>query len=359
MSQKPVHPDPEPLAAAVGWRVAFVSVLMATAVMVVLLLIQPGMVQAVSDMVEPIRTPVMDLYEAYCPSQLQPLVEKGASVFLSPWLYLLMLLVFLAEKVLPARRQRVFSVGMLQDFFGWFVIGSVVRVVMLGVLVKGLYWFCETFLAGIRLEAVEAWPVVWVVILAVLVGDFLNWFHHYIRHKIQVFWLFHVIHHSQEEMNMFTDLRVHLVEYWIAKPISLLPLFVLGLNIELAFWLALILESYTRIYHANLRTNYGPLRYILVTPQSHRVHHSILPEHFDKNFAVIFCIWDRIFGTQWTNYDDYPPTGVDDDRFPHERSVSGLRIITNYLKQLAYPFIIIVKYGPRCKRPMDTEQAEE
>ncbi len=292
----------------------------------------------------------------FFPEKLQPLVTKGASVFLSPWLYLLMAVVFVAEKVLPAdRRQRVFSAGMIQDFIGWFVIGGVVRVATVGLLVKGLYWFCGTFLAGIRIEAVNAWPLVIVTLLAVMAGDLLNWFHHYIRHKIEVLWLFHTIHHSQKQMNMFTDLRVHLVEYVIAKPITLLPLFVLGLDIELAFWLTLALESYTRIYHGNLHTNYGPLRYLLVTPQSHRIHHSVLPEHMDKNFAVIFSFWDRLFGTQWTGYDEYPPTGVADDRFPTERSVGGLRIITNYLRQLAYPFKVIWS-GSRCTGREETNR---
>ena len=289
---------------------------------------------------------------ALFPTSLQPILRKGAMIYLTPWLYLLMAAVFIAENILPAdRRQRVLSVGMVHDFIAWFVLGGVVRVALVGVLVKGLYWFCGTFMSGLRIEAAEFLPVIWVTILAVMAGDFLNWLHHYIRHKVALFWLFHTIHHSQQEMNMFTDLRVHLVEYVIAKPITILPLYLLGLDIQLAFWLTLILESYTRIYHANLRTNYGPLRYLLVTPQSHRIHHSILPEHFDKNFAVIFSFWDRLFGTQWTNYDEYPPTGVDDDRFPHEHSVGGLRIIKNYLKQLAYPFWMILS-GRRCGKPM-------
>lgn len=180
-----------------------------------------------------------------------------------------------------------------------------------------------------------------VSLLAVLAGDLLNWFHHYIRHKIGVLWLFHTIHHSQQQMNMFTDLRVHIIEYAIAKPVTILPLFVLGLDIQLAFWLTLVMESYTRIYHGNLRTNYGPLRYLLVTPQSHRIHHSALPRHLDKNFGVIFSFWDRMFGTQWPGYDEYPPTGISDAGFPHERSVAGLRVVTNYIRQMLYPFRVI------------------
>jgi hypothetical protein len=61
----------------------------------------------------------------------------------------------------------------------------------------------------------------------------------------------------------------------------------------------------------------------------------------DKNFGVIFSFWDRLFGTQWTGYDEYPPTGIGDAGFPHERSVAGLRIVTNYIWQMIYPFKVI------------------
>ncbi len=290
-----------------------------------------------------LASPFGYLIDTYVPQGLRPLATKAATVFLSPLLYLLIAAVFVAEKAIPAdRTQPVFSVGMIQDFLGWFVLGGVLRVALVGVFVSGLYWFCERYLAGLRIEAVTLWPTALVAVLAVMAGDLLNWFHHFVRHKIGVLWLFHTIHHSQKQMNMFTDLRVHLVEYVVTKPITIFPLFVLGLDLQLAFWLTLILESYTRIYHGNLRTNYGPLRYLLVTPQSHRIHHSAEPRHADKNFAVLFSFWDRLFGTQWPVYDEYPETGVDDARFPHEQSVGGLRILTNYLRQLLYPFIVIV-----------------
>jgi sterol desaturase/sphingolipid hydroxylase (fatty acid hydroxylase superfamily) len=281
-------------------------------------------------------------------------VEQGAAVFLSPWLYLVMGVVFVAEKAIPAiRSQPVFSVGVIQDFIGWFAFGGLVRVVLVGAFVSGIYWVCDRYLAGVQLDAAVQWPTWAAATVAIVMGDFLNWFHHWVRHKIGVLWLFHTIHHSQEQMNMFTDLRVHLVEYVVAKPISTIPLYLLGLDLELAFWLSLVLESYTRIYHANLRTNFGPLRHVLVTPQSHRIHHSADPRHWNRNFGVLFTVWDRLFGTQWTDYEEYPETGVPDAHFPHERSVGGARIITNYLRQLLYPFERLWSGARGCVRPED------
>ena len=137
---------------------------------------------------------------------------------------------------------------------------------------------------------------------------------------------------------MSTDLRVHFVEHFVTKPIVFPPLFMLDLNLEPAFWIVLFRDSYSRIYHANLRTNFGVLRYVLVTLQSHRIHHSLDPRHRDRNFGVLLSVWDRLFDTQWSDASEYPPTGITDPGFPYEHDVRGARILTNYLRQLAYPF---------------------
>ena len=92
------------------------------------------------------------------------------------------------------------------------------------------------------------------------------------------------------------------------------------------------------IYHSNLRTNYGWLRYVLVTPQSHRIHHSTLPEHHNMNYGVNLSIWDHLFGTQYRNYDDYPVTGLGDELFPHETSMHPLALAESFTAQLLYPF---------------------
>jgi sterol desaturase/sphingolipid hydroxylase (fatty acid hydroxylase superfamily) len=92
---------------------------------------------------------------------------------------------------------------------------------------------------------------------------------------------------------------------------------------------------YTRLYHANIRSNFGPLKHVLVTPQSHRIHHSIEPRHQDRNFSVILTVWDRLFGTLYPSYDEYPQTGVADVEFG-----TGLR---GLLAEFAYPFRAAVR----------------
>ena len=93
---------------------------------------------------------------------------------------------------------------------------------------------------------------------------------------------------------------------------------------------------HTRFCHANVRTNLGVLRWVLVTPQSHRVHHSLDPAHRDKNFGVTFSLWDHLFGTQHRDYDVYPECGIDDHDFPFEQEGRGP--LAAIAAQLVYPF---------------------
>jgi sterol desaturase/sphingolipid hydroxylase (fatty acid hydroxylase superfamily) len=330
----PITTDPAPRWGALFWcliaMLAIVGVAFATL---------PELAQQARSTADRFVEPLLQMYQTWIPSPLQPLIVKAASVFLTPWLYLAMLLIFVAERYIPAdRTQRVFSIGMLQDFIAWFTLDGLMRALVVGTLVAVLYKLYHPHLEFLTLHVMSDWPPTAQVLMALLVVDFLNWFHHYIRHKVDILWLFHSVHHSQREMNMFTDLRVHFAEHFVAKPIVILPVLMLDLDLEPAFWTVLIRDWYSRVYHANLRTNFGPLRHLFVTPQSHRIHHSADPRHRDRNFGVLLNIWDRIFGTQWPDYDEYPATGITDPAFPHERDVRGTNILFNYLRQLAYPF---------------------
>ena len=138
-------------------------------------------------------------------------------------------------------------------------------------------------------------------------------------------------------MNFFSDGRTHFFEYIIAALIIFLPSFAVRIEPPTILAWVIVKQWASLIYHSNLRTNYGLLRYVLVTPQSHRIHHSRLPEHRDKNFGTLLSIWDHLFGTQYRNYDEYPETGICDEHFPHEQSMWPDQIIVTYVSQFLYP----------------------
>ncbi len=126
-----------------------------------------------------------------------------------------------------------------------------------------------------------------------------------------------------------------------SSPLGFIPLNMFSVTFANTGWLYFIPVLYFRLYHANIKTNLGPLKYILVTPQSHRIHHSLERKHWDKNYGFIFTIWDNVFGTQYKNYDEYPDTGVDDLNFPVERSFTC--VVKTFFAQLFYPFQQLLK----------------
>lgn len=137
----------------------------------------------------------------------------------------------------------------------------------------------------------------WTYTIAFVLIDFAAYWSHRWNHEINLFWNRHIVHHSSEEFNLSCALRQSIsaivgVYFFLSIPMAILgiPAEVLAITAPLhlfaQFW-----------YHTRLIKRLGVLEYIIVTPAHHRVHHAINPEYIDKNYAAIFIIWDRLFGT--------------------------------------------------------------
>jgi sterol desaturase/sphingolipid hydroxylase (fatty acid hydroxylase superfamily) len=261
----------------------------------------------------------------------------------APLTYLLLLtVVFWLEIKIPARDQRVFSISFWHDL-SWYVARVIGFAFLMASYVLILQAIYDQYFDFLTIDAVSSWHPVAKFLVAVLLLDFLRYCTHFIRHKVSVFWEFHAVHHSQKELNLFTDARLHPFDYMIAQTIRFIPMLMFQNAFPVIILWAIFDTVYPKFYHANVRLNLGPLRYVLVTPQSHRVHHSREPEHRDKNFGFIFCIWDRLFGTHWTNDEVYPETGIEDVNFPHETKGGVFSILSTMVSQLIYPFTAIYR----------------
>jgi sterol desaturase/sphingolipid hydroxylase (fatty acid hydroxylase superfamily) len=293
-----------------------------------------------------LKTSFSDWAAATLPASLLPIVRTFAALALSPLLYLGFAAVLVAERLAPADvEQPAFGHGAIHDGVAWYLINTPLRGFVFAATLGLVYFVLDRFAPFLRVSpaVTDALPTWLLVIAALVVGDLGKWLQHYASHKVPFLWHFHSVHHSQRELNLFTQARFHAVEMITLAPILYLPLYVLNLDFELAVWILLAIEWHGRITHANLRTNFGPLRYALVTPQSHRVHHSRERQHHDRNFGTLFSIWDRLFGTQWRNDHEYPATGIDDERFPFERSAAPSNLLANYFAQLVYPFSALAR----------------
>ena len=145
-----------------------------------------------------------------------------------------------------------------------------------------------------------------------LIFDFFYYWFHRLQHTVPVFWLQHKLHHSDPAVNVTTTMRHHWLEeplriFFMTLPMAILfdltPAYSAAVAFALSFWGFYI--------HANLAVNMGPLNRFICSPQVHRLHHSLEPQHQDKNLAAIFSFYDVIFGTYAAPVKgEFPRTGL-------------------------------------------------
>jgi sterol desaturase/sphingolipid hydroxylase (fatty acid hydroxylase superfamily) len=282
---------------------------------------------------------------------LDQIVEGAYSRFY--WLFIAALpfpiILYLNAKYPADVNQPLFSKGVFQDFaYEFLSLAARVSILIMMFEIAGVLHL--KYLSSFKI-VIPVWlPSELRVLFAFLFVDLLFYFDHRIRHKVSLFWLFHAMHHSQRELNYFTDSRTHVFDRVWSLLIVILPTLIFQLNAPQLVFVSLIIGYHGAIYHTNLKTNYGWLRYILVTPQSHRIHHSILEEHQNKNFGGSLSIWDHMFGTQYRNYDEYPETGVADTAFPLENGKGILNILDTFGAQFWYPFETILSQASNLYR---------
>lgn len=295
---------------------------------------------SLKDFLQQLRTEYRQLVPEPFRQAVYPYLRFVLDNFLNPVFYLAISVVFFLERILPAnRKQKFFSTGFLQDLT-WFCADGIIQIGLLSLYAEFLHGLFQQQLSFLTIQVGADWPLGVRIVLSLVVFEFFHWLHHWVRHKVRVLWYFHAVHHSQREMNLFTDSRLHPVDRIVMTTFLVIPFNIFLIHPTYHVLAAFLLIWYARVYHANIRTNYGFLKHILVTPQSHRIHHSIRPEHADKNFGTLLTIWDRVFGTLYKNYDEYPETGLADEAFPFERSPRSS--LKTWFAQFIYPFRMIL-----------------
>ena len=144
------------------------------------------------------------------------------------------------------------------------------------------------------------WPG-WVELaLAVLILDLAIWMQHWVTHKVPLFWRFHRVHHADRDMDVTTGFRFHPVEILASMGLKIALVYLLGPSALAVLVFEILLSGTALFNHANLALP-GPLdralRLVLVTPDMHRVHHSIHREEHDGNYGFALSLWDRLFRT--------------------------------------------------------------
>ena len=148
------------------------------------------------------------------------------------------------------------------------------------------------------------WPTqspMWAqVLLAFVIADFAFMMMHYLSHRFAPLWRLHAVHHSDTEVDFTTTYRNHPLELYVNAPLTIPVILLLGFPAEVVAAYQLLKTSISVFAHSNVRLPAGldrALRFVVITPDFHRLHHCSEKLYTDSNFSAAFPIYDYLFGT--------------------------------------------------------------
>ena len=159
-----------------------------------------------------------------------------------------------------------------------------------------------------QLRLMEIPDTGWSFIILFVFWDLCYYWSHRMAHEVSLFWGGHVVHHQSEEFNLSVALRQSSTSFLWSIPFYL-PLAVLGfspVHFLLAGGLNLLYQFWIHTEHIK---RLGPLEWVMNTPSHHRVHHGRDPKYLDRNYAGVFIVWDRLFGT-FQDEEERPHYGI-------------------------------------------------
>ncbi len=146
------------------------------------------------------------------------------------------------------------------------------------------------------------------ILISVGVLDLAVYFQHRLFHGIPWFWYFHKLHHQDVDMDVTTGLRFHPLEILLSLIYKMIFIGLLGVPVVAVFIFEIILNSMSMWSHSNVQISKKIekfMRSVFVTPDMHRVHHSVYEEESQRNFGFNLSLWDRVFNT----YTAHPKDG--------------------------------------------------
>lgn len=154
------------------------------------------------------------------------------------------------------------------------------------------------------------YAVPWLIAvpLAVIAMDFVIWLQHVMVHAVPAFWRLHQVHHADPDYDLTTGARFHPIEILLSMLIKFATIIILGAPVVAVIAFEILLNGMAMFNHGNIGLPASldrVMRWFFVTPDMHRVHHSIEVDETNSNFGFNLSWWDRLFGT----YRDRPRAG--------------------------------------------------
>ena len=177
-------------------------------------------------------------------------------------------------------------------------------------------------------QTVQHIPFLPQLLLCVLVADMAQYWTHRAYHEVPFLWRFHSVHHSVKTMDWLAGSRQHMLELIFTRVCVLAPLYILGFS-EAAMNGYILIVGFQAVFnHANVHLPWGPLKYVLVTPDFHHWHHASDEEAIDRNYAAHYAFIDYLFGTAVKSKKN----------FPEHYGVVGDYMPDGFIRQQLFPF---------------------
>jgi sterol desaturase/sphingolipid hydroxylase (fatty acid hydroxylase superfamily) len=233
------------------------------------------------------------------------------------------------ERIVPhIASQRLFRPEWREDLFYYLVSSMLVQLITFLALAPSSYVNTHFGWLGGTRAAVSSLPWIVQFLLAMALTDLAQYWFHRLFHRIPFLWGFHAVHHSAPSMDWLASGRMHFVEIVLLRGVTSLPLLTLGFLPSVMQAYVGLVYVYSSLVHANLGGDFNRIGRFVVTPRFHHWHHALDAEGVDKNFAIHFPLYDRLFGTF------YLPDGA----WPTAYGVPE-RVPSGYLAQMRYPFV--------------------
>lgn len=217
----------------------------------------------------------------------------------------------------------------LKNVFIGLANGLMVSIIFVGLWFAASVWADENRFGVLHwLQDTLSMPVALHAVLAILILDAWMYTWHRMNHEIPFFWRFHRVHHSDNKMDVTTASRFHIGEIFFSSVLRVPVILFFGIYLWQLVLYEIIMFAVVQFHHANIylsaKTDHV-LRYVIVTPNMHRVHHSRLQPETDSNYSSLFSFWDRIARTFRTH--PKPETiqlGLDEFDSQEHQSIKGL-----------------------------------
>ncbi|MCM8794257.1 MAG: sterol desaturase family protein [Candidatus Omnitrophica bacterium] len=152
---------------------------------------------------------------------------------------------------------------------------------------------------------------------------------HRANHRLPILWRFHRVHHTDDALDASSAVRFHVGEMVLSSLLRLAVVPVLGIRFQDLVLYEMVLQPVILFHHSNIAVPDGldrGIRFMVVSPNMHRVHHSDIPQETNSNYASVFSFWDRLFGTYRRRETSSIRFGLKEFQDPRWQSVGGMLV---------------------------------